>query len=140
MISMVPFRAPFRALPVLNRLPRAAAGMMARPKPSLAASFNRASARATARTSPDRPISPKTTVSGGTGTPLTDDTRAAATARSAAGSPIFSPPATFRYTSRLPSARPHRASSTAMIIASRPESQPRTARLGVPRDEVAVSD
>ena len=114
--------------------------MMARLKPNLAASLSRASTRDTALTSPESPISPKTTVSGGTGTPLTDDIRAAATARSAAGSPIFRPPTTFRYTSNPASARPERDSSTARIMARRPVSQPTTARRGVPRAEGAVRD
>ena len=43
-----------------------------------------------------RPISPKTVISGGTGWSASDETTAAATARSAAGSLIRRPPATFR--------------------------------------------
>ena len=95
---------------------------------------------ATARTSPDSAISPNTAVSGANGTPLAEDASAAATARSAAGSPILSPPATFRYMSLPASARPQRASSTAMIMARRPESQPTTARRGVARAEGAIRD
>ena len=65
-------------------------------KPSFAASLRRASAWATGRTRPDRPISPKTTVSAGTGVSVSAETSAAATARSAAGSLMRRPPATFR--------------------------------------------
>ena len=55
-------------------------------KPSFAASFNRKSFCVTARISPERPISPKIAISAGTGVALADDIRAAATAKSAAGS------------------------------------------------------
>src|SRR6185437_6003398 len=65
-------------------------------KPSLPASLRRASACPTGRTSPERPISPKITVSAGTGRRLKAETSAAATARSAAGSAMRKPPATLR--------------------------------------------
>src|SRR5262249_32152068 len=68
-------------------------GMIAAPKPSLAASFSRLSIWLTGRTSPDNPISPKITVSAGTGQSLSEDSKAAATARSAAGSCTLRPPA-----------------------------------------------
>ena len=62
----------------------------------MAASRSLASRWLTGRTSPPRPISPNTTMSAGTGSSDRDDTTAAATARSAAGSPMRKPPATFR--------------------------------------------
>ena len=65
-------------------------------KPSLAASFRRASRWPTARTSPPSPISPNTTMSAGTGVSASDEISAAATARSAAGSAMRRPPATLR--------------------------------------------
>src|SRR5260221_195233 len=71
-------------------------GTSAAVKPSLPASLRRASAWPTGRTSPDRPISPKITVSAGIGRKLSADTSAAATARSAAGSAMRKPPATLR--------------------------------------------
>ena len=61
-------------------------GTIACVNPSLVASFKRASICETGRTSPERPISPKTTVPDGTEIPLKEDAKAAATARSAAGS------------------------------------------------------
>jgi hypothetical protein len=69
---------------------------MAEVKPSFRASFNLFSVWLTGRSAPERLISPKTTVSGASGVPSRADRSAAATARSAAGSEIFSPPATFR--------------------------------------------
>src|SRR5690606_15062984 len=111
--------------------PRAArrlAGRMARLKPSFAASLMRLSIWLTGRTSPDSPSSPKTTVPAGNGWLVREEMTAAATARSAAGSLMRRPPATFRYTSRPASARPHRASSTASTMGRRPASQPTTAR------------
>ena len=74
----------------------ARAGAMARVKPSLAASFKRTSGWLTGRTSPDRLISPKQAVPSGIGLSLIEDISAAATARSAAGSPMRRPPATLR--------------------------------------------
>src|SRR6266851_2012492 len=76
--------------------PRADSGSTARPNPSFAASFSRAEVCATGRTAPDSEISPKYTASVGSGALTSDDTRAAAAARSAAGSWIRRPPATFR--------------------------------------------
>ena len=114
-------------------------GASARAKPSFAASFNRASPCVTGRTSPDNPISPKATARRGAGVSVSEETSAAATARSAAGSATRKPPATLRYTSLPPRARPQRASSTARIIASRAESHPTTARRGVDSGEGAIS-
>jgi hypothetical protein len=74
----------------------AAFGTSALRKPSFAASRSRASRWLTGRTSPPSPISPNTTMSPGTCSSASDDTTAAATARSAAGSLIRRPPATFR--------------------------------------------
>ena len=112
---------------------------MARVKPSLAASFSRDSLCPTARTSADKPISPKTTVSAGAATPVSEEIKAAATAKSAAGSLIFRPPATFKNTSRPANSRPQRASSTAVTMAKRPVSQPITARRGVPNGDGATN-
>ena len=67
-----------------------------RSKPSFCASFSRASACATWRTSPDRPTSPKNTMPGSVGRSVAAEARAAATARSAAGSVMRRPPATLR--------------------------------------------
>ncbi len=74
----------------------AACGASAREKPSLAASFRRISVLATGLTSPERLISPNTTQSCGSAASRAEDTRAAAAARSAAGSVTFRPPATFK--------------------------------------------
>jgi 4-hydroxyacetophenone monooxygenase len=71
-------------------------GTMAQSNPSLVASLRRASIWLTARTSPARPTSPNTTVAGATAVSNAEEIRAAATARSAAGSLIRRPPATFR--------------------------------------------
>src|SRR6516162_1388952 len=82
---------------VLRRPP--SGGIKASVKPNFSASFRRWSIWLTGRTSPPRPISPKTTVPAGIGRASREERRAAATARSAAGSPTRKPPATFRYTS-----------------------------------------
>src|SRR5580704_11072165 len=74
----------------------APAGPSACLKPSLAASFRRISVLATGLTSPERLISPNTTQSCGSAASRAEDTRAAAAARSAAGSVTFRPPATFK--------------------------------------------
>jgi hypothetical protein len=74
----------------------AIAGALLAAKPSFAASLSRASACPTWRISPERPISPNTTVSAGTGSKLKAESSAAATARSAAGSLMRKPPATLR--------------------------------------------
>ena len=65
--------------------------------------------------------------------------RAAATAKSAAGSLMRKPPATFKNTSRPPNAMPQRASKTARTIDRRALSQPTIARRGVASDEGAAS-
>src|SRR6185312_3432916 len=81
------------------RTPAASAepcGASAREKPNLAASFRRISALATGLMSPDRLISPNTTQSCGSAASRAEDTRAAAAAKSAAGSVTFRPPATFK--------------------------------------------
>ena len=75
---------------------RCISGTIAPLNPSFEASLRRTLLWLTGRTSPERPISPNTTTSAGTGTPVIDDTNAAATAKSAAGSLIRNPPATFR--------------------------------------------
>ena len=67
------------------------------------------------------------------------ETRAAASARSAAGSVMRMPPATFRKTSSPVKGMPQRASSTARMVDSRPESSPTTVRRGVPRGLGATS-
>ena len=121
-------------------LPRAGGkGATAVSKPSLAASFNRCGVRGTGRTSPVSPISPNSTVSAGTGCLEIEDTSAAATARSAAGSLSRRPPATLRNTSWLAKLMPLRLSSTASTMASRPLSQPTTVRRGVPSGEGLTS-
>ena len=114
-------------------------GITAMSKPSFAASFRRASACATWRNSAERATSPKNKLLGGAGRPLTDEIRAAATARSAAVSEIFRPPATFRKMSRPESGTPHRASRTAVSIASLLPSQPTTLRRGEARVDGATS-
>ena len=114
-------------------------GRIALEKPSFVASFRRLSLCETDLTSPDRLISPNTTVSSGRAFCERLDMSAAATARSAAGSDILSPPATFRYTSHPLRPRPARASSTASTMARRPESQPTTALLGLAAEERATS-
>ena len=72
------------------------AGMIALLNPSLYASFKRELGWLTALISPDRPISPKMTVSAGSGLLVIDEITAMATAKSAAGSEIFKPPAMFK--------------------------------------------
>src|SRR5579871_1012316 len=123
----------FSPLPATLRRP-ADLGIKASVKPNFSASLRRCSVWPTALTSPPSPISPKITSPAGTGRSNREETSAAATARSAAGSPILSPPATFKYTSW-----PERVSSTASSMASRPPSQPTTARRGVPGSEGASS-
>ena len=59
--------AAFWPPPLADAAPPRGAGVTAVAKPSFAASLSRASAWPTGRTSPERPISPKTTVSAGTG-------------------------------------------------------------------------
>ena len=59
-------------------MPRRACGISEVANPSLAASFSRASVWLTGRTSPDRPISPNTTASFGTASPVKDESSAAA--------------------------------------------------------------
>jgi hypothetical protein len=76
--------------------PRAASGASARANPSFAASLRRAAVYATGRTAPDKDISPKYTASAGSGALASEETSAAAAARSAAGSWMRSPPATLR--------------------------------------------
>src|SRR5262245_22011937 len=71
-------------------------GTRASVKPSLAASLSRWSRWPTARTSPLSPTSPKLTRCSGIGVPERAETRAPATAKSAAGSVIRRPPATLR--------------------------------------------
>ena len=61
-------------------------GIIARLKPSLAASWSRADRCPDARNSPERPISPNRIMSAGTGWSFTEDAIAVAMARSAAGS------------------------------------------------------
>jgi len=61
-------------------------GSTARHEHEFAASFSRAELCATGRTAPDSEISPKYTASTGNGALASDDTSAAAAARSAAGS------------------------------------------------------
>jgi len=73
-----------------------AAGANACSKPSFAASLRRNPASETGRTSPDREISPKAMLVAGTGCSDNAETRAAATARSAAGSDKRYPPAMLR--------------------------------------------
>ena len=79
-----------------RRWPPRMRGRTAALKPSLWASLRRKGACRTARTAPDRAISPKKTRSGASASWPTDESRAAAAARSAAGSVIFNPPATLR--------------------------------------------
>ena len=107
-------------------------------KPSFAASFSRVSACGTWRNSADKATSPKKTARAGNGLALTDDTSAAATAKSAAGSAIRRPPATFKKMSLPESGTPQRASRTAVSIANRPESQPTTLRRGLASEEGAT--
>ena len=114
-------------------------GAQAASKPSFAASLSRKPAWLTDRTSPASPISPNITVSAESGWSSAADIRAAATARSAAGSPMRRPPATLRYTSCPARPMPQRDSRTASTIARRPESQPITARRGVPNADGATS-
>ena len=70
------------APPVSPASRRAAAGVTALENPSLAASFIREAACDTGRTAPERPISPKKTESAGSGEPDSEETSAAAAARS----------------------------------------------------------
>src|SRR3569833_772718 len=63
-------------------------------KPSFWASRRRSEAWTTGRTPPASEISPKYTASGGSGELESEEISAAATARSAAGSLTFNPPAT----------------------------------------------
>ena len=107
--------------------------------PNFVASLSRVSACGTWRNSADKATSPKNTARAGRGFALTEDTSAAATARSAAGSAIRKPPATFKKISRPDNGTPHLASRTAVSIASRPESQPTTFRRGLAREEGATS-
>ncbi len=113
-------------------------GIVARSNPSLDDSLRRTSGCATWRTSPARPISPKNTVSAGSGTVLSALINAAATAKSAAGSLMRIPPAMFRKISCDESDIPHRVSRTATIMARRLLSHPKTERRGDARDDGAT--
>ena len=73
---------------------------------------------------PVRPISPKHATPGRTGAPRAAEAIASATPRSAPGSSIRTPPATFTKTSAWPSATPAWRPSTATIIDSRFGSTP----------------
>ena len=66
------------------------------------------------------------------------DKIAVATAKSAPGSEIFNPPATFKKISLPEKDILPRASNTAATIANLPASQPITALLGVPKGEGAT--
>ena len=70
---------------------------------------------------------------------VTDEISAAATARSAAVSEIFKPPATLRKISRPESGTPQRASRTAVSMASLLLSQPTTLRRGEASEEGATN-
>src|SRR5581483_8216172 len=91
---------PVAAAPSAGPSPRAfPAGRTQRRNPCRPASRSRAAARPTARTSPVSPTSPHTTTSAASARPRAEEATAATTARSAAGSSMRSPPATFRNTS-----------------------------------------
>ena len=69
---------------------------MARLNPSFAASFSLAAIWPTGRIAPDKATSPQITVSLGIKMPVSEEIRTAAAARSAAGSTMRKPPATFK--------------------------------------------
>ena len=107
-------------------------GAMMRVNPSFRASLTRRAVCDTARTSPERPSSPKAIVCASSAVPRNAEAIASAMPRSAAGSLTRKPPATDAYTSCPPSCSPARRSSTAMIIASRAWSRFAASRRGVP--------
>src|SRR5262249_51241995 len=85
-----------------NVIPRTSGvetGTIARRKPRRSASVRRRAAAGTCRTSPPRPTSPIATVSGASAASTRAPAIASATARSAAGSAMRTPPATLAYTS-----------------------------------------
>ena len=121
------------------RLPPVCIGTLTLRKPRRAASAMRASTRATERTSPPSPTSPTKTASVGSGRLRTDDATAAMTARSAAGSVTFSPPATFRKMSCPAAEMPARRSRTQRSMASRRLSKPVATRWGRANGVAAAS-
>ena len=82
---------------------------------------------------PVRPTSPNAARPSRTGAPRAAEATARQTARSAPGSSIRRPPATFTKTSACPSASPPCRESTATIIASRLGSSPVATRRGIAR-------
>ena len=105
------------------------AGATTRASPSFAHSSSRRSAWAAGRRRPVRPISPKAAVAARTGRRRAAEAIASATARSAPGSSMRTPPATLTKTSACPSGIPAWRASTATIIASRFGSTPVATRL-----------
>ncbi len=112
---------------------RAPLGNRQRLKPSLAASLSRLESWLTARSSPERPISPTTARSAATGTSRKLEAMATATARSAAGSLTLSPPTTLTKTSWSERRRPTRLLSTATSSNRRLKSMPLAVRRGRPK-------
>ena len=108
-------------------------------KPSLAASFNRSCPRGAGRTSPAKPISPNTTKPLGNGLLRNEDTIASSTAKSAAGSVIFTPPTALMNTSWSKHATPACRCSTASSIAKRFCSNPTDRRRAVGACEASTS-
>ena len=103
-----------------------------RSKPSRDASSRRRSARTAERSRPDSATSPASTVPRRTGRSRRLEARAAAIARSAAGSSMRRPPATLTYTSWPERFRPAWRARTAISISTRLVSIPVVARRGVP--------
>ena len=81
------------------RAVRLAECIIARVKPSFAASFKRSWPRGAGRISPARPTSPNTISFSGSALFFKDDVIARSTARSPAGSPILTPPTALTKTS-----------------------------------------
>ena len=116
-----------------------ALGAMTLENPSFAASRSRSCPRGEGRISPASPTSPKTARPRGSGRSFSDDTIDSITARSAAGSPIFTPPTALMNTSWSKQAMPACRCSTASSIASRAGSRPTDRRRGLGTCAVSTS-
>lgn len=105
-------------------------GIIAFLNPSFCASLSLRSACEMFLISPESATPPQIIEEVGSGKFTILEKSEAATARSADGSYIFSPPTMFRYTSFLCKGTSQRAFNTAMIMANRLISHPTTALLG----------
>src|SRR6266513_2026789 len=120
-----------------------ARGTIAFSKPSFAASLSRSWPRGAGRTSPASPISPNTTTFSGIARSESEDTTARLTARSAAGSPMRTPPTALTNTScsqvAMPAAVLHRHAGIATWEQDVFVNAVGGVRIGEPAADLAVS-